>query len=76
MVTCNYSVPAGEVLLKQYTIQGRCFDQLHSLVGQHLHRLLLLIHYPYCGREKYFKAPINKSDKLEFESQLCLTALL
>ena len=33
MVTYNYSVPAGKVYLKQCTIQGRCFDQLHSLVG-------------------------------------------
>lgn len=35
-----------------------------------------LIHYPCWGTERHFKAPIRKSDRLEFESQHCLTTLL
>lgn len=33
VVTCNYSLPSGKVYLKQCTIQSKCFDQLHTLVG-------------------------------------------
>lgn len=76
VVTCNYSLPPGRVYLKQRPVHSECFDQLCTMVGQRLPGVPWLIHYPCCGTEQHFKAPISKSDRLKFESQLCLTTLL